>query len=254
MPLSIADMTRVEFDAQIASSAVLIPVGATEQHGPHLPLDTDQAIANAFASALARETGVLTAPGINYGCRSHPVSGGGEFFKATISISGRTMIDVMSNIITSYSDAGCRQFAFVNGHFENAAFLVDAAHEIVRNRDDLKVLVINWWEVAQMAVLESIFDGGFPGWEAEHAGIVETSLMMYLDGNRVHIDQIEDRLATIKAPSYTVVPERAGLVDPSGVLQTAVGSSVAIGQGIFEHCMQQMADILRTEFALGQSK
>lgn len=244
----ISDMTRVEFDDRSADTPILIPVGALEQHGPHLPLDTDQAIAEAFAIELAEEVGAMVAPGIGYGCRSHPVSGGGEIFRATNSISGSTMSGIMFDILRAFRGSGFRNFAFVNGHYENAAFLVDTAHQAVAVMPDLKVLVINWWEVAKLDYLQVIFDGNFPGWEAEHAGIVETSLMMHIAPDRVVEQLIEDRISDVRAPSYTVVPERSGLVDATGVLRTAWGSSARIGEGIFTHCRDEMVDVLRTEF------
>lgn len=246
--VQIAEMTRVEFDELPAETPIFIPVGALEQHGPHLPLDTDQAIAHAFAIELAEIVGAVVAPGIGYGCRSHPVSGGGEFFRATTSLRGSVMSGVMFDILKAFHRGGFRNFAFINGHFENAAFLVDGAHDAVEAMPDLKILVVNWWEVAQLDYLQVIFDGNFPGWEAEHAGIVETSLMMYIAPERVSEPLIEDRVSDVRAPLYTVVPERAGLVDPTGVLRTAWGSSRRIGEGIFTHCRDEMVTVLRTEF------
>lgn len=249
--VKVADMSRVEFDARPTNTPILIPVGALEQHGPHLPLDTDQAIANAFAIDLAESVGAVVAPGIGYGCRSHPVSGGGEFFRATTSLSGSVMSDIMFDLIRAFRGNGFHNFAFINGHFENAAFLVESAHRAVEAMPGLKILVVNWWELAQADYLSEIFDGNFPGWEAEHAGIVETSLMMHIAPERVRDKLIEERISDVRAPAYTVVPERAGLVDPTGVLRTAWGSSARIGSGIYVHCLEEMTAVLRSEFPGG---
>jgi creatinine amidohydrolase len=239
------DMTAPEVEAS-GIRPVLMPVGSLEQHGPHLPLDTDSAIAESFARALGDAVEALVAPGLGYGYRSHPSSGGGEIFRATTSLSGAGLCQATRDVLSAFARHGYRDLVLVNGHYENAAFLVEAA-TLVSEQYDVRVLSLNWWELVPADRLDEVFGGAFPGWEAEHAGIAETSLMMHFHPERVRADLISDRVAEILPPTYTVVPERAGLVDPSGVLRTAAGSSADIGRRIAEEVLSAGEQILRRE-------
>ena len=225
----------------------MLPVGSLEQHGPHLPLNTDSAIAASMAGGIADQTGALVAPGLGYGYRSQPASGGGEIFPATTSLSGAGLTTATRDVLCALVRHGYRDLALVNGHFENSAFIIEAAHLATEQHPDARIVVLNWWEQLRAERLDKIFDGAFPGWEAEHAGIAETSLMMHLCPDRVRTDRIEDRLAAVGPPSYTALPERAGLVDPSGVLRTAQGSSAGIGKSIYDDVVTACTAIVQHE-------
>lgn len=241
------DMTGPEIEALLGRRPVIVPVGSLEQHGPHLPADTDSAIARWFALAIATEIDGLVAPDLGYGYRSQPVSGGGEIFPGTTSLAGATLCSALYDILCAFARHGQLEFVLVNGHYENSAFVVEAANLAVLQHPGLRVVAINWWEIARADRLDKIFGGEFPGWAAEHAGVVETSLLMHLDPMRVRIELIDDRTSPITPPNYTVLPERPGLVDPSGVLRTAHGSSAAIGREIFDHVVELSTSILRNE-------
>ena len=75
----LAEMTWEEVGDAIASDAgVILPVGAIEQHGPHLPTATDTLLAQELAAAVAGELGLVVAPAVSYGYRSRPRSGAGK--------------------------------------------------------------------------------------------------------------------------------------------------------------------------------
>jgi creatinine amidohydrolase len=242
------EMTAPEVEA-CGVRPVLMPVGSLEQHGPHLPLDTDSAIAESFARTLGHVFEALVAPGLGYGYRSHPASGGGELFRATTSLSGAGLCRATTDVLSAFARHGYRELVLVNGHFENSAFLVEAA-TLVAERYDVKVVALNWWELVPADRLDDVFGGAFPGWEAEHAGIAETSLMMHLHPDRVRAELVSDRVAELAPPTYTVVPERPGLVDPSGVLRTAAGSTAEIGRKIAAEVLAASERILRLELGV----
>ncbi len=234
--------------AELASRPLFIPLGSVEQHGPHLPVETDTLIARRFATAAALQTAGLVAPEFNYGYRSQPASGGGELFPGTVSLSGATMTAIVRDLLLSFASHGYREIVLVNGHFENSAFAIEGANEALLAGADVDVLLVNWWELIGADELHHIFNGDFPGWEAEHAGVVETSLMMYLVPGKVRDDLIEDRRSDILPPGYTVLPERPGLVDPSGVLRTAWGSSAQLGESIFQAALSEIVRVVSYEF------
>lgn len=111
------------------------------------------------------------------------------------------------------------------------------------------LLLLNWWELVDSTSIEEVFEGTFPGWDAEHAGILETSLMLRLAPERVYEDRIARRTSEIAPPPYVVFPERPGLVDPSGVLRTADGASAEIGAALTEIIVRRASSILRSEFS-----
>ncbi|MUL82254.1 MULTISPECIES: creatininase [unclassified Mycolicibacterium] len=226
----------------------LIPVGAIEQHGPHMGLDTDTFLAAKFSEALAERIGGVVLPGFNYGYRSQPTSGGGELFPGTVSLRGATLSAIVSDIVYGWARHGLSRIALINGHFENTLFLVEGVNLALERGARTKVVVLNWWEQISPLQLDEIFDGAFPGWEAEHAGVVETSLVWHLDPERVRPHLISPSTASISAPPYTVLPEPPGMVDSSGVLRTAHGSSPELGRAMFEVAVTEMATALRKEF------
>lgn len=227
---------------------VLFPVGAIEQHGNHMPLDTDTLLATRIAESLAARMDALIAPGFSYGCYSLPNSGGGERFYGTFGIRGATFAGIIEDVGSSLMYKGLRRIAVVNGHMENIGFVAEALRRLSDSNPGAKLVLLNWWELVDEVSINSVFGGEFPGWDAEHAGILETSLMLHLAPNRVEVDKIEKRTAEIAPPDYVVFPEREGLVDSSGVLRTADGASSRIGAALTEAILARAVEILSSEF------
>lgn len=227
---------------------VIIPVGAIEQHGAHMPVDTDSHIATAISKAVAERTGAVVGPRFNYGCASLPVSGGGELFPGTISLQGETFTRIVEDLVVAYANHGHTQVAIINGHLENTHFAIEGAKRAL-NHVDANVVVLEWWTIIPPEALDSIFDGNFPGWEADHAGVIETSLLMHIAPERVLADKIENRMGSVPPPVYTVLPERDGLVDPSGILRTAWGANEELGRRMFEVIVDQCVQALEKEFS-----
>jgi creatinine amidohydrolase len=245
-----ADLTWPEFRDRLGRGPLILPLGAVEQHGYHLPLDTDNVVPTAMALALAERVDGTVMPSFQYGYKSQPTSGGGGLFAGTTSFDGQTFVSCVRDLITDLARQGQAHFLFLNGNYENTYFAIEGIDLAVRARPPgtLKVLQVNWWEQVPLATLQAIFAGRFPGWEAEHAGVVETSLMMHIDPARVLAERIE---ADVEWPlaTYTTLPEPPGLVPPSGVLRGASGASAAIGGRIFAYLLDRLEAIVRMEFA-----
>ena len=94
------EMTWMEFNARIKEGAVtILPIGACEQHGPHLPLCVDTVLANGFATRLAERINAIVAPTINYGYKSKPLSGGGPLFPGTVDLNGSTLVNLTYDVL-----------------------------------------------------------------------------------------------------------------------------------------------------------
>lgn len=245
-----ANLTWEEFRDRASSSIVLLPLGAVEQHGPQLPLDTDTAIPTALCLALADRIPAIVAPSFAYGYKSQPNTGGGVNFPGTTSFDGATFTACVRDIVRDLIRQGVRSIALINGNYENTYFGIEGIDLAVRDSgapDDVKVLHINWWEQLTPEQLDEAFGGAFPGWEAEHAGVVETSLMLFMDPDRVEASRVPPALR-MPLPTYTISPEPAGLVPETGVLASAEGSSSAIGELLTNHMVSALERILVEEF------
>ncbi len=182
-------------------SLALLPVGATEQHGRHLPLVTDSEIATSVCFAAAERTGVPVLPTLRVGSSgAHTAKWSG-----TLSLPPRLLVEVVIEIARSVHASGFRKLLIVNAHVGNAAPLRVAVDEI-RAEGALRSGLVNWYELTAEIAAEVTADA--VDW---HAHAAETSLMLYLRPELVRLDEIRDD------------PDRtAGLVFSYTVAETSV--------------------------------
>lgn len=192
-----------EVEDVLQNHILIIPVGSMEQHGPHLPLGVDKLLVNKICEDIVKKVDAVIAPTISYGARSLPTSGGGPSYPGTIYLSGNTIINYYFEIIISFIKAGAKNVFFLNAHWENEPFIIEAV-ERCRESGYLKginIMVTNWWNVIDDNEMLEIF-GQFPGWHAEHAGQAETALMSYYMPEYVKIENIVDCDYTIPEGIY----------------------------------------------------
>ncbi len=252
----LADLTWPEVKAAAADDTpVVLPVGATEQHGPHLPLATDALLAERLGVEVAAGLGLLVAPPIAYGYRSRPLSGGGEGFPGTISLSGRTLMALVEDVLSGLVASGFHRLILLNWHFENSNFIYEAAwlaHERVRNPDVRVIVIEAAFSELSPAVMDALFADEFPGWDAEHAAVLETSLMLHLYPTLVHFERAIDDGAALR-PGYDVIPIPAELVPQSGTLWKATRASAAKGELAWGEIVRRVHDALAFELTRSAS-
>lgn len=163
------------------SQTIIIPVGSIEQHGEHLPLGTDTMVAEGIAEAVAMQAGLLAVPAVSYGwCPHHMVLTG------TVTIRPEVLIEYLYDIIDSLSKHGFKKFLLINGHrIVNISWMQIAGERAKRL---LGVDVI----IADPAYLSKEFvrkeNIGLVG----HADEIETSHMMCIQGDMVHLELARD--------------------------------------------------------------
>lgn len=205
---------------------LLVPLGSTEQHGPHLPLDVDTAIAVAVCEGVARmlEGSVLVAPAIAYGS-----SGEHQPFPGTISVGTESLSRTLVEFCRS-----ARQWAgsivFVNGHGGNVEALTAAMDTLA-----LEETAVSWVPCRHGDV---------------HAGRPETSLMLHLAPERVRMDAAEPGAAQ---PIGELLPRmREGgvaAVSTNGVLGDPRGATAREGAELLARMVREVAAAVRRSFA-----
>src|SRR5581483_829179 len=185
-----SDLTWPELrDAVKRQPVILLPVGSVEDHGPHLPLDTDNFMASTVCLETARRIPdeVLVMPTVSYGFNWHHID-----FPGTIGIAWNHFVDYMTDITTSVSYHGFRKILIVDGHGSNVPLVDVIARRTVMETQALCASFIYTSLIADVAreVRESDMPGGMA-----HACELETSLYLYLAQDRVIKDKIQKEIA-----------------------------------------------------------
>ena len=178
----LAEMTWPEAQRRFKEVDVaLLPVGATEQHGPHLPLDTDAFDADYLARAVAEKCShprPLVLPLVPYGVSYHH-----EEFSGTISITNQTLSKLMYDIGMSAARNGVTKLVIINGHGGNDPALNYAAQQI--NRDSHIFVAVDSGETSDVDV-----DAMIETHNDVHAGEIETSTSLAVRPELVRLDRL----------------------------------------------------------------
>lgn len=221
MASSLAETTWTEIGSW---PLVLVPVGSIEQHGPHLPLDTDTAIAEAVSKGTAAVLSgdVLVAPPLSYGS-----SGEHQDFGGTSSIGSEVLRDVVIELVRSMSTWAGR-VVFVNAHGGNVSALAKATFKMIAEEH-----AVAWVPCATEDI-------------DLHAGFTETSLMLHIRPASVRLDRAE-RGDTRPLSEILPLMMASGVaaVSPNGVLGDPAGASAERGSELFASMVDQIVHRIR---------
>ncbi|HXY27061.1 MAG TPA: mycofactocin biosynthesis peptidyl-dipeptidase MftE [Acidimicrobiales bacterium] len=216
--MELAGATWRQVEATGGTAVLAVPLGSLEQHGPHLPLDTDTRIAAALVHALeAHRPDVAAAPALPYGA-----SGEHADFPGTVLVGHDVLSGVLVELVRS-ARAWFRGVVLVSGHGGNAEALDAAAQRCAEDGDDVLV-----WQAA-------------PAGGDAHAGRTETSLMLAIEPAAVHLELAEPGCTE---PLGTVLPRlRAEGVRPvssNGVLGDPTGASADEGRALLDALVRDL--------------
>jgi len=212
-------MRRSEFEeAAKAGAIVIIPVASIEQHGNHLPINTDTnccfTVAHRAASAI-EEFPVLVLPPIWTGYSPHHMP-----YPGTITLEYHTFVELLTQVAASVHAHGFKKIFFLNGHYGNAP-VIAAMRTKLAAEEGVSCIGYNYWDLP--SVSEEIkkacpSDKGFLG----HSGEVETSLQLYLQPELVNME------AATWVPGVWGDPSAGARQKGERIIEVAVNSLVKI--------------------------
>ncbi|MBT8489173.1 MAG: creatininase family protein [Gemmatimonadetes bacterium] len=220
---------RLKIDAD---PRLILPVGALEQHGPHLPVGSNIVIARHVARAVAAATGILRAPTLSYG-----VTVGGGPYAGRAGLRRKTLHRVVNELVQMWEDDGIGHFAIITAHrFEPhlEALLMTATGPSSRSVYDL-------YQIDVSDIVES-------DPELEHAGELETSLMLHLSPKLVRSERARDFLpegGALRRYTRRRVPKPP--TGSQGVIGSPSLGTAEKGQAVFTRYVEKISNALEVD-------
>ena len=231
----------------------IIPTGAVEQHGHHLPLKVDHLCANAGATEAARQKPgySLVLPPVSYGYVHHVMD-----FPGSLNIHHEHFVQYVLGITKSLAYHGVKKMIIVNGHGSNHN-LVDMVARRTIVETDASCTFCSWWQLLKVHPdfdnhwRESVFPGG-----CSHAGELETSMLLYLSPESVRKDKIKSDIAkTYQRGSKYIWGDlfgksAMGLIEwtsqysDSGGMGEAEKATAEKGKIVFEEASKNLAEFI----------
>lgn len=218
------------------AETLLVPLGATEQHGPHLPLGTDTIIAERWAEGVARQLAnvsvtALVAPPLPYGS-----SGEHQAFSGTLSIGHEALELVLVELVRSAAHS-FRRVVFLSGHAGNLAPVKDAVVKLRFEGHDVYCLFPTWDAKAERPV-------------DAHAGRTETSLMLHLVPEQVAGDlAVPGQTKPLSEIMETLIADGVAAVSPTGILGDPTGANASEGRDLLEDLIERSVATLLAEWS-----
>ena len=177
----LADRTWPELGDYVAEeSLAVVPLGSTEQHGPHLPLSTDHRIAEALAREAAERTGYLCTPTVNVGVSPHH-----KQFHGTMWVDPPQFRDYVGSLSRNLAYHGVDRIVYVNAHGGNMQHLREVGRRL---REDEVAFAVEWmWDESIPDLVEDLFEHNGP-----HGGPKETAMMMHIAPELVRKEKLAD--------------------------------------------------------------
>lgn len=212
----------------------ILPVGATEYHGPHLPYGTDTIGAEVLAEAIARDLGkTLVLPALSYGVSHHHMA-----WPWTMSIRPDTMIAVIQDIAESLIHHGIQKLVIVTAHDGNPG-PAEAAARVLSQEHEMTVAIFGGWQGKARAALA-------PDWDIDqdHAGQSELSLVLYAAPETARPDLATNQPNQFMDHPLDVIGGFDGTV-PKGYSGNATGATAEEGEAIVKAISAIVVPFLR---------
>ena len=251
-----ADLTTREF-AQLdpVRTIAVLPVAATEQHGPHLPLSVDTVLADGVVAAalphLPPDLNVLFLPTQAVGLSPEHMQ-----FPGTLTLKAETVIQLWTQLGESVARAGVKKLVLLNSHGGQVG-LMDIVARDLRARLGLLVYSVNWFNLPLLDAQGKDVNAQFSTEEHRfgiHAGEIETSMMLALNPGRVQMAQAQNFHSTSKdrAEKFSILGNGKSAklgwqmqdYNPAGAVGNAAAATAAKGQAVVDAAGRSLAELL----------
>lgn len=247
------EMTWPEIARAAEEGAILVlPTGSVEQHGYHLPTGTDTLISEGIARRLMAavpERRMLMAPPLRYTYAKLNTA-----YPGTVNLNGSTLIAFCQEVFSEFLRQGFHQILVINGHMESVAFIMEGAELALHHAGAgegpgrPKVVYVNWWEFVTDKLIADIFGDRWPGWEAEHAALTETSLMLHLWPGLVREVKGGAGENDYQHLTYKILPWPAKTRPRSGSYANPEGATADIGRRLLEPIITGLRGVIEEEW------
>ncbi len=239
-------------EAKNARELFVLPIGAMEQHGMHLPLGVDTIIPyELMRQRISKRIDIVLMAPVYYGYRSQTVVGGGKKYPGTIRMGSESIIYSVRDIAIEMFRHNVEKLLIINGHLENKYFVIEGIERALaeyQGNPVTKILYAEWNPYVKQETLDKIFGGIFPGWDPEHAAVCETSLLLALKPELVQMDKLPDEYVK-HYTKYSVWPATDDMVTKNGALSSARLASTENGYLMLNDISEGLLADIDFEFA-----
>jgi creatinine amidohydrolase len=213
----LGEMTNPEVEAFLREhGTVIVPVGSTEQHGPHGPLATDALVPVEVAGRIAPRVGAVVAPSVNYAL-SYPHVG----FAGVVHVRIPTFMSLIEDLCVSLASIGFRRIVFLNGHYDNTyAIAYACATAADRLPAGTRAFPVNYWDGMTPAEASEFFDAS----TGLHANKGEMSAVMAIDPALVDLEHANAEMPPFPEVSSPAAVHTAFFFSAPGSVHAATRS------------------------------
>lgn len=236
------ETNRERLDEVLPEALVVLPIGATEQHGPHLPTGTDAFVAEAVAYAAASRAAdrarrdLVVAPVLSFGASDHHLP-----FGATLSLSPETMTAALVDLARSVAADGGGRMVIVNGHGGNKG-PCNSAGAVASTRHGVALAYVDYWDLFPADAAGASVRPNVPG----HAGAFETSLVLGLRPELVAERPARETQPAVPEASGVTVHANAVWGNIDGYTDRPADADADAGKRWFDALADALADRLVT--------
>jgi creatinine amidohydrolase len=236
-----AHLTWPEAEAAVRTMpACVLPFGVVEEHGPHLPLETDTLLATEVCRRICERTGAILMPSVPYGQAWSTYR-----FPGTLSISIDTLIAFTIDLVRSLRDHGFKLVLIHSGHLGNMVGLREGIRRCDAELSGVKVVLLDRLAAALTEVKPVLTTPRSHPYYM-HSCEIETSMLLAVSPEQVHMDR-----AVREYPEYPfdfdATPTRWDIVTKSGVLGDATAATPDKGKAIVGALVEQCVAIAERE-------
>jgi creatinine amidohydrolase len=232
--------TWQDIESYEGNGVVVIPTGAIEVYGTHLPLGSDSLAAEAIARRVAARIGAKCLPLIPVGYSADLMS-----FPGTLSVEPEAFKAYLTGVCESLMKWGFTKFLFFNTHLGNVRLIDQVADELLAD-PVVRCLQIDWWRFAARLGAD-LWESG--DWAVGHAGELGTSVMLYLTPDLVHTERQVDFIPeTNPWPSGVDVYKPYRKLTASSIMGNPSTATVEKGRVVVERSLEEIARIAEGVF------